>query len=325
LGKYILKRVIYMIPVLLGVALIIFTVLYFTPGDPARMILGDDANEEVIEELREEMGLNDPFFIQFINYVKGIVTGDFGISYVTGQPVSKEIMVRYPTTITLGLVSTLVAVIIAIPLGILAATHQNSAIDSLSRILALIGVSMPNFWQGLLMILLFAVNLKWFPASGFSTPKHWVLPALTIGTSAAATIMRTTRSAMLEVVRQDYICTARAKGASERTVIWKHAFRNAIIPVMTVVGLRFGHSLGGSIVSEQVFSIPGLGKLMVDSINSRNFPVIQGGVLLIAFAYGIVNLVVDILYAFADPRIKSQYNSVKRKAKSADKEGAVNE
>ena len=321
MGKYILKRILSMIPVLLGVSLIIFTILYFIPGDPARMILGDEAEEAAVQELRDEMGLNDPFVVRYVRYVGDLLKGDMGVSYVTNQPVADEVFSRYPTTIVLATVSTLVAVLMAIPIGILSAIYQNTFIDNISRVIAMIGVSMPNFWQGLLNILIFSVYLKWLPSSGFSTPMHWVLPALTIGTSGAAAIMRTTRSSMLETIRQDYIRTARAKGASEKTVIWKHALRNALIPVMTVVGLRFGGSLGGSVVSEQVFSIPGLGKLMIDSINNRNYPVILGGVLLIAFAYGMINLIVDILYAFIDPRIKSQYSTGKKYRKNAAKEG----
>lgn len=211
MGKYILKRILWMLPVLLGVTLIIFTVLYFIPGDPARMILGDDASEEVIQALRDDMGLNDPFIVRYVNYVTGICRGDMGVSYVTNQPVSDELFTRYPTTIILATVSTLVAVLLAIPLGILAAIYQNSLIDNLSRVVAMIGVSMPNFWQGLLNILIFAVYLGWLPSSGFSTPAHWVLPALTIGTSGAAAIMRTTRSSMLETIRQDYIRTAQGQ------------------------------------------------------------------------------------------------------------------
>ena len=310
--KYILRRIILLIPVLLGVTLIIFTLLYLTPGDPARIILGDDADEAAVQSLRDELGLNDPYVVQLGRYIRNVFTRlDFGVSYITGRPVSAEILGRYPTTITLASLSITVAVLIAIPLGIFAAIYQNTWIDDISRIISLIGVSMPNFWQGLLMILFFSVYLGWLPASGFSTPKQWVLPALTIGTSTAASIMRTTRSSMLEVIRQDYIRTARAKGATEFTVIWKHAFKNAIIPVLTIVGIRFGGALGGAIVSEQVFAVPGLGKLMVDSIKSRNYPVVQGGVLLIALAYGVITLVVDILYAYADPRIKSKYSTGK--------------
>ena len=307
-----------MIPVLLGVTLIIFTILEFTPGDPASAILGEDVDEETLEAYREELGLNDPFVTRFVNYVVGILHGDFGTSYVTKQPVADELFTRYPTTITLALCSTLVAVLMAIPLGVISAVKQNSLIDSISRVVAMIGVAMPNFWQGLLNILIFCVYLDWLPSSGFSTPLHWILPALTIGTSGAASIMRTTRSQMLETIRQDYIRTARAKGASEKTVIWKHALLNTMIPVSTVIGLRFGASLAGSVVTEQVFGIPGLGKLMVDSINSRNYPVVLGGVLLIAFVYGIVNLIVDIFYAFIDPRVRSQYVSAKRVKKGAE-------
>ncbi len=316
--KYIFKRVLSMIPVLMGVAFIIFFVLELTPGDPVRMLVGDEADEATIAEVRSSMGLDDPFVVRFFRYLGGVVQGNFGTSYTTKQPVSDAIFARFPTTITLALVTTTVAVALAIPLGVISAVKQDSLIDSLSRVIALIGVSMPNFWQGLLNILLFSVYLKWLPASGFSTPAHWILPALTIGTSAAAGIMRNTRSSMLEVIRQDYIRTARAKGASNRTVIWKHALKNALIPVVTVIGLRFGGALGGSVVSEQVFGIPGLGKLMIDSINKRDYPVILGGVLLIAFSYSVVNLMVDLLYTYIDPRIKSQYSTRKvKRAKEA--------
>lgn len=322
MGKYILRRFLYMIPVLIGVSLIIFTVLYLTPGDPAMMILGEDAGQEAIEELREEMGLNNTFLVRFFNYLRGALTGDLGTSYTTGQPVLDELFTRYPTTITLAIVSTIVAILVAIPLGILSAVYQNSLIDGISRVIAMIGVSMPNFWQGLINILIFSVYLKWLPSSGFSSPLHWILPAVTIGTSGAAAIMRTTRSSMLETIRQDYIRTARAKGASEFSVIWKHALRNALIPVLTIIGIRFGASLGGAIVTEQVFSIPGIGKLMIDSINTRNYPVIQGGVLLIALAYSVINLIVDILYAYVDPRIKSQYSAGKSKSRPKQQEAA---
>jgi len=322
LGKYILRRFLYMIPVLIGVSLIIFTVLYLTPGDPAMMILGEDAGQEAIEELREEMGLNNTFLVRFFNYLRGALNGDLGTSYTTGQPVLDELFTRYPTTITLAIVSTIVAILVAIPLGILSAVYQNSLIDGISRVIAMVGVSMPNFWQGLLNILIFSVYLKWLPSSGFSSPLHWILPAVTIGTSGAAAIMRTTRSSMLETIRQDYIRTARAKGASEFSVIWKHALRNALIPVLTIIGIRFGASLGGAIVTEQVFGIPGIGKLMIDSINTRNYPVIQGGVLLIALAYSVINLIVDILYAYVDPRIKSQYSAGKSKSRPKQQEAA---
>ncbi len=315
--RYVIRRLLLMIPVLLGVSLVIFTLLYFTPGDPVRMILGDDASEADIAEMREQLGLNGSYIERYVRYISNVLLHlNFGKSYVTGREVSTEIVVRYPTTIKLATAVICVATAIAIPLGILSAIKQNSWVDNLTRILSLLGVSMPVFWIGLMNIILFSVILGWLPSSGFSTPKHWILPAVTIGFSAAGGIMRTTRSSMLEVIRQDYIRTARAKGASERTVIWKHALKNALIPVLTVIGIRYGHNLGGSLVSEQVFGIPGLGKLMIDSIKSRDYPIVQGGVLLIAFAFSFINLLVDILYAFVDPRVKSQYARGKKMGKS---------
>lgn len=245
---------------------------------------------------------------------KIIFEGDFGTSYITKRSVTTEIIERYPTTILLALLSVALAVIIGIPLGIISAVRQYSFIDTFSTTISLIGVSMPNFWQGMINILVFSVALKWFPPSGFYGPQYWVLPVMTIGTSAAASIMRTTRSSMLETIRQDYIRTARAKGQKESVVIFRHAFRNALIPIITVIGLRLGGNLGGAILTESIFSIPGLGKFMVDAIKARNYPVVQGGVLFIAIIFGFINLLIDILYAFVDPRIKSQYSQKKRKA-----------
>ncbi|HCL79742.1 MAG TPA: peptide ABC transporter [Synergistaceae bacterium] len=306
--RYVLRRVVMMIPVLLGVSLVIFTMMYFTPGDPARLILGDTASEAEVEALREEMGLNDTFIVQYSRYLKkAIAHGDLGTSYVTGRPVITEIVARFPTTMLLAMLSVIVSVLIGIPTGIISATKQYSIFDNMAMIFALLGVSMPNFWQGLILIIVFSLHLGWLPASGFYGPSYWILPALTIGTGTAATITRMTRSSMLEVIRQDYIRTARAKGQSEIVVILKHALKNALIPIITVIGLQFGRGLGGAILTESIFSIPGLGKLMVDSIKARNYPVVQGGVLFIAVMFSFINLLVDILYAYADPRIKSQY------------------
>lgn len=310
--RYILRRLMLMIPVLLGVTILVFTMLYFTGGDPARMIAGEMAPQEQYLEIRAKLGLDDPYFVRYWNYLKGLLVGDLGVSYLTGLPVSQEILARYPTTMLLASLSIIVAIVIAIPLGIIAAVKQNSFVDSTARGIALIGVSMPNFWQSLIFILIFAVNFRWLPASGFYGPKYWVLPAFVIGFSTASSILRTTRSSMLETIRQDYIRTAKAKGASNRRVIWIHALQNALIPVLTIVGLRFGNALGGSIVIESIFAIPGLGKLMVDAIKARNYPVVQGGVLLIAISFSIINLLVDILYAYVDPRIRSQYSGAAR-------------
>ena len=303
-----------MLPVLLGISFAIFTMMYFTPGDPARMLLGERAEESVVEELREEMGLNEPFLVRYGTYIKGIVTeGDFGISYSTKRPVLEEILDRFPTTLLLATLSITLALLIGIVAGVIAATKQYSIFDNLATGLSLLGVSMPTFWQGLMLIIVFAVWLRWLPASGFSGPRYWILPVLAIGPSTASTIMRMTRSSMLEVLRQDYIRTARAKGQTERVVIVKHALKNALIPIITVAGLSFGGLLGGAVMAETIFSIPGLGKMMVDAINARNYPVVQGGVLFVAIVVSLVNLAVDLLYAFIDPRIKSQYKTQSRK------------
>ncbi|MBU5678251.1 ABC transporter permease, partial [Alkaliphilus sp. MSJ-5] len=280
--------------------------MHFTPGDPARIMLGESAPVEDVLKLRDEMGLDDPFLIQYGRYVKrAVVNQDIGRSYATNRSVANEIMTRFPATLKLAAIGVLVAVAIGIPVGIISATRQYTLFDQVSMVLALLGVSMPNFWQGLMLILLFSVNLGWLPASGFTSLKHMILPAITLGTSSAATITRMTRSSMLEVVRQDYIRTARAKGQVESIIINRHALKNALIPIITVIGLQFGSLLGGAVLTESIYSIPGVGRLMVDSIKSRDFPVVQGGVLFIAITFSIINLFVDILYAFVDPRIKS--------------------
>jgi len=307
--KYILKRLLSLIPVMLGVSLIIFTMMYFTPGDPARIMLGEAAPEEQVQQLRDEMGLNDPFFIQYGNWLRGIVLeGDVGTSFRTRRSVSDEIMDRFPATLQLAAAGAVVSIVIGVPIGIISATKQYSIFDNVSMFVALLGVSMPNFWMAMLLILLFAVNLNWLPSSGLNQGfRSLILPAITLGTGSAAIIARMTRSSMLEVIRQDYIRTARAKGQVESKVVNRHALKNALIPIITVIGLQFGGLLGGAILTETVFSIPGVGRLMVDAIAARDFPVVQGGVLFIAVTFSLVNLIVDILYAFVDPRIKSQY------------------
>lgn len=321
--KYILRRILLLIPVLLGVTVVIFTLLYFTPGDPAITVLGDTATQEELEACREELGLNESYFVQLGKYIWNVCHGDFGKSYLNGRSVSQDLLQRFPTTLKLALLSTLIAVVVAIPLGIVSATHQNKLIDTVARLCSLIFVSMPNFWSGFMLIVIFAVNLKWLPASGFYGPKYWILPMVCLGMSVTGEIMRSTRSSMLEVIRQDYIRTARAKGATEKMVIWHHALKNALIPVITVIGIRVGISLGGSILTESIFSIPGLGRYLVDAVKARDYPIVRGGVLLIALAYGVVNLIVDIIYAFIDPRIKSQYQSPKRARKHDSKDKAV--
>lgn len=306
--RYLLKRLLALIPVLLGVAFLIFTMMYFTPGDPAAMVLGDQASEEQLNEWRAARDLDKPFLEQFGKYIWGIVSqGDFGISYKTGKNVTSALLERFPTTFVLAIATCVIAMVLGVLLGILAANHQGTWIDSVLRVFGMAGVSMPIFWLGLLMILWFAVDLKWFPVSGWYGPKYLVLPALTMGLTFTASLMRTTRSSMLDCIRQDYVITARAKGQKERVITYHHVFRNALIPIITAAGSAFGIALCGAVITEQVFSIPGLGNLMVNAITTRDYPLVRGSVLLLAVSFSLVNLLVDLLYACVDPRIKAQF------------------
>ena len=307
--KFIIKRLGLMIPVILGVILVVFTLTYITEGCPATMLIGEMAPPEDIAALRAELGLDAPFVVQFTRYLANVAQLDFGISFASRRPVFTEVITRFPTTVQLAAMSVVIAVVLGIPLGIISATKQYTIFDNGATIVGLLGISIPNFWLGMMLILFFSVQLGWFPSSGFGTPMHWILPSFTIGVASMSIIMRMTRSSMLEVLRQDYIRTARAKGQKESKIIFKHALKNALIPVITVIGLQFGILLGGAIVTEAIYSIPGLGRFMVDSIARRDFPIIQGGVLMIAVSFSFVNLIVDILYAYVDPRIKSQYTS----------------
>lgn len=315
--RYIAKRILLMIPVLLGISIFLFTLMYFTPGDPAQMILGDLATEQEVQQLREDLGLTGSFVQRYGKYMFGVLRGDLGISYTTRVPVWDEIMARLPVTAKVAFLVIIFAVIIGIPVGIISAVRQYSIIDSVTRVLALLGITMPSFWLALLLVLLFSVRLGWFPASGLYGWNYYVLPVVSISAVSIATIARTARSSMLEVIRQDYIRTARAKGQKESIIIYKHALLNALIPILTIVGIQFAGGLGGAVVNEQVFAIPGVGKLMVDAIKSRNFPLVMGSVLVLAFLQSMVNLVIDILYAFVDPRIRSQYNRTKKKVPAA--------
>jgi len=305
--KYIFKRILMMIPVVIGVSLLVFMVLKMTPGDPARVVAGAEADEATVAQIREELGLNKPVLQQYVDYMAGMLHGDMGNSYTTGKPVFSEILSRMPTTFTLAFAGVLVAVLIGIPLGIISATKQYSILDNISTLLALTGVAMPNFWLGLMLILVFALQLGWLPSGGATSWQGYILPAVTLGVGATANFMRTTRSSMLEVIRQDYIRTVRAKGANEQRVILRHALRNALIPVITVIGLQIGTLLGGAVVNETVFSLPGVGMLMINSINKKDEPVVLGCLITFAVVFSLVNLFVDILYAYIDPRIKSQY------------------
>ena len=307
--NYIIKRLILLIPILLLVTLISFSLLFIIPGDPAETILtgpGGGADPKAVEEFRIKMGLDKPIYIQYFTWLNDILHGNLGYSYLSKRPVIDTILSRFHATLKLAIVSLIISLMISIPLGIISAIKQYSAIDNVSMAGALLGVSMPNFWQGLLLILLFAVTLGWLPVAGYGDHgdlEHMILPAITLGTSSAAITTRLMRSTMLETINQDYIQAARAKGLSERVVIGKHALKNALIPVVTMIGLNFGYLLDGSVVVETIFAWPGIGLLMVESIYLRDYPMIQGCILFVAIIFIFVNLMVDILYTYLDPRI----------------------
>ncbi len=312
--RFVLKRLLMMIPVLIGVTFVVFFILALTPGDPAKMILGEQATQESIQALHDEMGLDDPVIVRYVRYMGGVLRGDWGKSYKNNLDVAQQVLSRFPNTMALAVAAMLVAVLIGVPIGIISARKQYTWIDNVVTTLGLVGVAMPIFWMGLLLVILFSLNLKWLPSSGMGEGfvplvRSLILPAITLGTSSAATILRMTRSSMLEVIRKDYIDTVRAKGLKESKVVTRHMLKNALVPIITVVGLQFGNLLGGAALTETIFSWPGLGRFMVDSIKSKDMPLVLGSVFFLAVVYSVVNLLVDILYAYVDPRIKSQYNA----------------
>lgn len=304
MSKYLVKRIGYLFVTIAIVSFIVFMMLYFTPGDPATLILGNMSTEEAREALREQLGLNSPFLVQYFNFVKDLVLHqDLGTSYITQRPVLQEIFEVVPNTLILSFVAILIAVVFGVALGIISAVRQYSLIDAFVTVFAMIGTSAPIFWYGLLMILLFSVHLGWFPPSGFDTPKQMFLPCLALGIQSMSMIARMTRSSMLEVIRMDFVKMARAKGQKEVWVILNHVFRNALIPVITVIGLQFGMLLCGALFLEVIFSIPGLGRLMIESIKMRDYPVVMGGVFFMSLCVTIVNLITDVCYALVDPKI----------------------
>ena len=312
--KYIIKRLLYMIPVLLGIIVFVFVLKVVTPGDPTTALLPGSAPVEEREALREELGLNDPILVQFGNYVWGIVTRlDFGTSYLTKLPVAQELFTRLPKTIAIGLLSILVSQLLGNPLGILAAVRQNSWVDSVIVFFTMLGSSLPNFWLALMLISLFSVKLGWVPSMYDGTWKSWILPVICASFGSIAATTRGVRTFMLETIRQDYIKTARAKGASEFDVIVKHGFRSALIPVMGGLGTAFGMLLGGSLIVETVFAFPGVGKLVTESVTARNWPVVQGGTIIMSAWTILINLIVDILYTVVDPRMKTTFVKAKQK------------
>jgi peptide/nickel transport system permease protein len=307
--QYIVRRILLIIPIMLGVTVIVFGIMHLTPGDPALLMLGEAAPEAEYALLRERLGLNEPLPVQYAIWLGRVVQLDFGRSIRSGRPVTAEITARLPATIELAVLATLLAIAVGVPLGVVSASRPNTAIDHTATVAAFAGLSMPVFWQGLMMILLFSVWWGVLPSSGrLGGWEYYVLPTITLGTSAIAAITRMTRSTMLETLSQDYVRTARSKGVHDRSITYRHALRNAMIPVVTVIGLQFGGLLGGAVLTETIFSWPGIGRLAVDAIRSKDFPVVQGVVLVFAVTYALVNLIVDVMYAYLDPRLKTRYS-----------------
>lgn len=300
---FLLKRLLQTIPVIIGVTIVVFLIMQMVPGDSAQVLAGEGASEEMIESLRIEYGLDKPLYQQYFDYVGGLMRGDMGTSLKSSQSVYDEIMSRLPITIELAIYSTIITIILGVLAGIISAVRPNTFADMAIMVIALLGISFPSFFLGFILMYVFSVELQWLPVGGWDSVKHMVLPSIALGASGAAIVARMTRSSMLEVIRQDYIRTAKAKGLRNHLIVYKHALRNALIPVITVVGLQFGALLGGTVLIESVFAINGLGRLIVESIRMRDLPMVQGGVLVASLIFVLVNLVVDILYKFFNKRI----------------------
>ena len=298
------RRLLIILPVMWAVVTLVFLLIHLVPGDPVRQLVGENATEEQYQAVKAELGLDKPLLTQYGDYWKGLIRGDWGTNPITKEPVLKRIASRYPATIKLAIVAMIIAISISIPLGVTAATHRGSPIDSASTFLALLGISLPGFALGPLFMLIFAVELGLTPVSGAGSLAHIILPALTLGAAMSAILTRIVRSSVLEELGEDYVRTARAKGLPERVVVYKHVLKNGLIPVVTVIGLQFGVLLAGAIITERVFSWPGVGSLLIDSISERDYKLTQGCILVIAATYVLVNTVTDILYRFLDPRIK---------------------
>lgn len=321
--KYVLKRILQVIPVLLGVSVLVFTMLSFSPGDPARLALGMNAKPEQIEAFNRENGLDQPVVVQYVNYMKGLVTGDLGVSYTTKQHVSDMIATRLPNTCILAFGSLLLTYLVAIPMGILLAVKQNTWFDDLYRVLALLASSIPAFWLGLLLMLLFSVKLGILPSGGFETPKQWIMPLLCSCFGTWASSSRYIRAMVLDTIRQDYVRTARAKGTPEKQVLFRHAFKNALLPLITSIGFSIGNFFGGSIVIEQVFGINGMGKMMLSALREKDIPTVMAGVIITAIMIALGNLIADLLYGVVDPRIRGMYTAGGKKKVKAKKEAAA--
>jgi peptide/nickel transport system permease protein len=302
--SYIARRVVLTLPVLFGVATLVFSLIHLVPGDPAQAMLGDGASPEDIAQLRTRLGLDRPLTEQYGRYLKGLIRGDLGTSLRTQQPVTAQIAERLPATAELASAAMLVAIALALPLGLIAAVWRGTWVDQSAMGLALVGISVPGFWLGPLLALIFAVELGWLPVSGRGTLAHLVLPAITLGSALAAILARMTRASVLEELREQYVVAARARGASRVRAVVAHALRNSLIPVVTILGLQLGAVLTGSIITETIFSWPGVGRLLIQSINFRDYPMVQGCILLIAVTYVTMNLLTDLVYGWLDPRIR---------------------
>lgn len=302
--RFIVRRLILTIPVLLGVATLVFALLHLVPGDPAQVMLGESAAASDVDELRTRLGLDRPLPAQYLQFIRGVVQGDFGTSFRYGTPVFQEIAQRLPNTLQLALAAMSVAIVIAIPLGVLGALYRGQAIDQAAMTVSLVGISMPNFWLGPLLAIVFAVGLGWLPVSGIGDWRHLVLPAVTLGAALAAILARMTRASLIEELRELYVLAARARGLSQTRAVLRHALRNSLIPVVTILGLQFGAVLTGTIITETIFAWPGVGRLLIQAINFRDYPLIQGCILFIASTYVMVNLLVDLAYGWLDPRIR---------------------
>lgn len=307
---YIARRLFFMIPTLLGVSILVFSITRLTPGDPVRQLVGPDAPQERVDEVRRELGLDQPIIVQYWDYLRNALRGDLGRSLLTRQPVTTEITSRLGVTLRIATLAILIATIVGIPLGVLSATRRHSAVDTFSTLFSVIGVSIPLFWFAIMAILLFSIRLQWLPVSGLHGPlwtweglKSYILPCVTLSLAPIALIARLTRSSMLDVLNREYVTVARAKGLSEYHVVQRHALKNAMLPVVTFVGLQYGFLLGGAVVTETVFALPGVGRLAITAINQRDYPVIQGVVLMVAVIFVMINLLVDLLYGWLDPRI----------------------
>jgi peptide/nickel transport system permease protein len=301
---FFLRRLALVIPTVIGAVTLVFFFLHMIPGDPVEVMLGETAQQADKERLRQELGLNQPLYVQYGRFMVGVVEGDLGSSYFYRQPVAQVVAERVPATVELALAAFLVAGLIAIPLGIIAALREGTAVDNAAVLFSLVGVSLPNFWLGPLLIILFSITLGWFPVSGKAGVASLILPAITLGAAFAAILSRMTRASLLERLGEDYLMVARAKGLPEWRVILKHALRNALIPIITVMGLQIGALLSGAIITENVFSWPGIGTLLINAIQARDYPLVQGCILFISLSYVLVNLLTDLLYGWADPRIR---------------------